>query len=36
MAFGDTFYLLGAGLIIALVATLLLKRETHIDAGGAH
>jgi DHA2 family multidrug resistance protein len=36
MAFGDTFYLLGAGLIVALVATLLLKRETHIDAGGAH
>ncbi len=36
MAFGDTFYLLGAGLVVALVATLLLKRETHIDAGGAH
>jgi DHA2 family multidrug resistance protein len=36
MAFGDTFYLLGAGLIVALAATLLLKRESHIDAGGAH
>jgi DHA2 family multidrug resistance protein len=36
MAFGDTFYLLGAALLVALVATLLLKRETHIDAGGAH
>jgi MFS transporter, DHA2 family, multidrug resistance protein len=36
MAFGDTFYLLGAGLLVALVATLLLKRETHIDPGGAH
>jgi MFS transporter, DHA2 family, multidrug resistance protein len=36
MAFGDTFYLLGAGLLVALVATLLLKRETQINPGGAH
>jgi MFS transporter, DHA2 family, multidrug resistance protein len=36
MAFGDTSYLFGAGLLVALVATLLLKRETHIDPGGAH
>jgi len=36
MAFGDTFYLLGAALVIALIATLLLKRETHMNAGGAH
>jgi DHA2 family multidrug resistance protein len=36
MAFGDTFYLLGAGLLVALVATLLLKRETHVESGGAH
>ncbi len=36
MAFSDTFYLLGAALIIALVATLLLKRADHLTVGGAH
>lgn len=36
MAFSDTFYLLGAALIVALVATLLLKKPNHLDAGGAH
>jgi len=36
MAFGDTFYLLGAGLIVALIATLLLKKPEHLEAGGAH
>ena len=36
MAFSDTFYLLGAGLIVALVATLLLKKVDHAEAGGAH
>jgi DHA2 family multidrug resistance protein len=36
MAFGDTFYLIGAGLIVALVATLLLKKADHIEPGGAH
>jgi MFS transporter, DHA2 family, multidrug resistance protein len=36
MAFGDTFYLLGAALVIALIATLLLRRETHLNGGGAH
>jgi MFS transporter, DHA2 family, multidrug resistance protein len=36
MAFGDAFFLLGAGLVVALVATLLLKKEAHLEAGGAH
>jgi len=36
LAFGDTFYLLGAGLVIALFATLLLKKPDHFSAGGAH
>ncbi|HEX7920127.1 MAG TPA: MDR family MFS transporter [Bradyrhizobium sp.] len=36
MAFSDTFYLLGAALIVALVATLLLKRPDHVEAGGGH
>jgi DHA2 family multidrug resistance protein len=36
LAFGDTFYLLGAALVIALVASLLLKRPDHLSSGGAH
>lgn len=36
LAFGDTFTLLGAGLIVALIATLLLKKPDQLDAGGAH
>jgi len=36
MAFSDTFCLLGAVLIVALIATLLLKKLDHLDAGGAH
>ena len=36
MAFSDTFYLLGAGLIVALVATALLRKADHAEAGGAH
>jgi DHA2 family multidrug resistance protein len=36
LAFSDTFYLLGAGLIVALAATLLLKKPSHISAGEAH
>jgi MFS transporter, DHA2 family, multidrug resistance protein len=36
MAFGDTFYLLGAALVMALVSALLLKRPGHLSAGGAH
>ncbi|TIW01010.1 MAG: multidrug efflux MFS transporter [Mesorhizobium sp.] len=36
MAFSDTFFLLGVALVIALAATLLLKKPGHIEAGGAH
>jgi len=36
LAFSDTFYLLGVALIVALMATLLLKRPDHIEAGGGH
>ena len=36
MAFSDTFYLLGIALIIALVASLLLKKPGHLSGGGAH
>jgi DHA2 family multidrug resistance protein len=36
LAFSDTFYLLGAGLIIALIAGLLLKKPDQANAGGAH
>jgi DHA2 family multidrug resistance protein len=36
MAFSDTFFLLGVSLIVALVATLLLKKPDHVEAGGAH
>jgi DHA2 family multidrug resistance protein len=36
MAFSDTFYLLGVAMIIALIATLLLKKPDHFGAGGAH
>jgi DHA2 family multidrug resistance protein len=36
MAFGDTFYLLGAALVVALVSALLLKKSAHLSAGGAH
>jgi DHA2 family multidrug resistance protein len=36
LAFSDTFYLLGAALIVALLATLLLKKPDHASAGGAH
>jgi MFS transporter, DHA2 family, multidrug resistance protein len=35
-AFSDTFYLLGMALIVALFASLLLKKPDHLDAGGAH
>jgi MFS transporter, DHA2 family, multidrug resistance protein len=33
LAFIDTFYLLG---MVALLASLLLKKSDHLDAGGAH
>jgi len=36
MAFSDTFFLLGAALLIALGATLLLKKADHLEAGGGH
>jgi MFS transporter, DHA2 family, multidrug resistance protein len=36
LAFSDTFYLLGVGLIVALIASLILKKPDHLDAGGAH
>jgi DHA2 family multidrug resistance protein len=36
LAFSDTFYLLGAGLVVALVATALLKKPDHLSSGGAH
>ena len=36
LAFSDTFYLLGAALLVALVAGLFLKRPQALDAGGAH
>jgi DHA2 family multidrug resistance protein len=35
-AFSDTFYLLGAALIVALMATLMLKKPGRVEAGGAH
>ncbi len=36
LAFSDTFYLLGATLIVALLATVLLKKPDHLSAGEAH
>jgi MFS transporter, DHA2 family, multidrug resistance protein len=36
LAFSDTFYLLGVALIVALMASLMLKKPDHLDAGGAH
>jgi DHA2 family multidrug resistance protein len=36
LAFSDTFYLLGAGLLVALMAALLLKKPNHLESGGAH
>jgi DHA2 family multidrug resistance protein len=36
LAFSDTFYLLGVALIVALIATLLLKKPSHLEGGGAH
>jgi DHA2 family multidrug resistance protein len=35
-AFGDTFYLMGAALVIALGASLFLSRPAQLEAGGAH
>jgi DHA2 family multidrug resistance protein len=36
LAFSDTFYLLGAALIVALMAALVLKKPNHLASGGAH
>jgi DHA2 family multidrug resistance protein len=36
MAFSDTFFLLGAALIVALAASFMLRKPAHLDAGGAH
>ncbi len=36
LAFSDTFYLLGAALIVALIAGLMLTKPDHLEAGGAH
>jgi MFS transporter, DHA2 family, multidrug resistance protein len=36
LAFSDTFYLLGAALLVALMAALLLRKPDHLEAGGAH
>jgi DHA2 family multidrug resistance protein len=36
LAFSDTFYLLGAALIIALIAALLLKKPSMLAGGGTH
>jgi DHA2 family multidrug resistance protein len=36
LAFSDTFYLMGAALIVALFASLMLRKPGHLDAGGAH
>jgi MFS transporter, DHA2 family, multidrug resistance protein len=36
LAFGDTFYLLGVTLILALMATLLLRKPGHLETGAAH
>jgi DHA2 family multidrug resistance protein len=36
MAFSDTFFLLGSTLVVALLASLMLRKADHLDAGGAH
>jgi MFS transporter, DHA2 family, multidrug resistance protein len=36
LAFSDTFYLLGAALIVALMAALLLRKPGHVETGGVH
>jgi MFS transporter, DHA2 family, multidrug resistance protein len=36
LAFSDTFYVLGATLIVALMAAMLLKKPNHLEDGGAH
>jgi DHA2 family multidrug resistance protein len=36
LAFSDTFYALGAALIVAMLASLLLKKPDRLDIGSPH
>ena len=36
LAYSDTFYLLGAALIVALIAALMLKKPNTLASGSAH
>jgi DHA2 family multidrug resistance protein len=36
LAFSDMFFLLGVALIVALAASLMLKKPGHLESGGAH
>lgn len=36
MGYGDTFFLLGAALVLALVATLCLRKTDRVEGGGVH
>jgi MFS transporter, DHA2 family, multidrug resistance protein len=36
LGFSDMFLLLGATLIVAIAASLLLKMSGHLESGGAH
>jgi DHA2 family multidrug resistance protein len=36
LAFSDTFFILGAALVVALISALFLKKPDHLEAGGAH
>src|ERR1700682_463321 len=36
LAFSDTFFLLGAALIVALAASMMLRKPNHLESGGAH
>ena len=36
LAFSDLFFLLGAALIVALAASMMLKKSGHLEAGAAH
>ncbi|HTP83478.1 MAG TPA: MDR family MFS transporter [Alphaproteobacteria bacterium] len=36
MAYGDAFYLIGAVMIVALIAIMLLRKPDHLGGGGAH
>ncbi len=36
LAFSDTFFILGAALVVALISALLLKKPDHLEAGGGH